>query len=161
MSNFKISFWIIMALLFLPLNGFTQQHYTIVYDLYYQLILSPETGDQFIAINASHFNSQFYSCLSSVRQRALNEARQHNVICNQHADPHWRAQCESNNEGAKFYRWTDEIEPVCRGSNLWSNTPTGQAAIITKRNLDSMNPGQWERIIRSTAPSIRLALICN
>lgn len=161
MSNFKIFTIIITILLFIPNNGFTQQPYTIIYDLYYRLMISPETGNQLIATNATLFNSRFYSCLASVRQRAFDEARQHTAVCNQHSDPRWRAQCETTNEGAKLYRWTNEIELVCRGSDLWANTLTGQATIIGKRALDSTSPGQWEQIINSVLPLRQFAFLCN
>jgi hypothetical protein len=141
--------------------GVAQQGYSIIYDLYYQLILYPEKGDQYIHSNSAMFNRKFYSCLSAVRQRALQEAQKHTDICRSYADPSERAKCEANNEGAKIFRWTNEIPPVCQGKELWSNTFTGSATIAGKQALKSVSPGQWEQIVKTQLPQWKPLFVCH
>lgn len=137
-----------------------QQRHSLVYDLYYQLMLYPEHGNQLILNNIAVFDGEFYNCLSTVRERARQEALRHSAVCNHFADPYQKARCEANNEGAKLFRWTNEIQAVCQGNIMWSNTLTGRAAIVGKQALESVNPGQYEQIVRTQLPALRPFFMC-
>lgn len=152
---------IFIICLVMKIQVIAQEEYSIIYDLYYQLILYPEQGDHLINNNTSLFHSRFYSCLSVVQQRAQQAAQQHTNRCNNIINIHERAKCEQNNEGAKLYRWINEIRSVCQGNTSWSNTLTGSTAIFTKRQLESLSPGQYEHIVRTTLPQWRYLFVCN
>jgi len=146
---------------FINIPAFAQQGYSIVYDLYYNLMLYPENGDNTISRNQTIFDGQFYSCLSAVQQRAQRAAQQHTAQCNMINDLSRRAKCEQGNEGAKLWTWTRRVRSACQGQILWSQTDIGQVAIIGKNALESMTPGQYENIVKTTVPQWRSFLMCQ
>lgn len=160
--NNKIIYAVLFTFfLFIAEQGITQTGNSIVYDLYYNLILYPETGDQFVQINHAVFDGNFYSCLAQVQQRAMQAGQQETNRCNGIIDPGRRRACHNNNEAAKIYTWTREIRPCCQGNGLWSQTTIGAAAIVGKRALESMYPGAWEQTIRTTLPAWRPLFLCQ
>ena len=138
-----------------------QQVYTVVYDLYYQLTLYPENGDGLIEKNRALFDPRFYSCLKVVQERAAQTSRQHMGYCNRLENPQSQAECARNDEAGKFWTWTRTIRAVTREEVRWSETHQGQAAVMGKNALESLNPGYYEKIIRSTVPNWKPILICQ
>jgi hypothetical protein len=135
--------------------------YSIVYDLYYNLMLYPESGDALIQENKRLFNKDFFSCLDVVQQRAMQDAQRHTNVCNQNTSSDDRAQCEKNNEGAKLFTWIKDIRSASRGDMPWSETFAGSTMIMAKRELERVRPGEYERIVRDGMQQIRPLLICN
>ena len=152
----------VMAIaMIMNLPAHSQQGYSIVYDLYYQLMLYPENGDSLIQNNQALFDSRFYSCLNTVQHRAQQAALQHNATCDNIIDPHARAQCEKNNEGAKLWSWTRQVRSACSGSILWSQTDIGWATSLGKRELDARMPGKYESTVRTMVPQWKSVFICE
>ena len=150
--------------LFTAGQGIAQNVNSIVYDLYYNLILNPESGDEFIRINHAVFDGNFYSCLAQVQQRAMQAGQQETNRCNGIVDPGKRRACHNNNEAAKIYTWTREIRPCCQGRGLWSQTTIGSSSIVGKREFEKLKvypPGTWEKIIRQTLPQWRPLFLCQ
>ena len=140
---------------------YAQQDYSIVYDLYYNLMLDPESGDGLIQKNQNLFNSRFYSCMDVVQQKAEQASQQHMAACNNIIDPHAKAQCEKNDEGAKLWSWIKAIRAACSGDMLWSETTAGKITIVGKKEMEKVAPGQYEKIINDSMPQLRPILICK
>lgn len=138
-----------------------QQAYPVVYDLWYNTTLYPETGDDWIRNNQAIFNERFHSCLNRVQERAAQASEQHIADCNQKMNPQSRAKCKQNDEAGKLWTWARTMRSVTRGEVRWSNTMLGQTAILGKTALEQLNPGEHERIIRSAAPGARQMLTCQ
>ncbi|MCP4748098.1 MAG: hypothetical protein GY874_18470 [Desulfobacteraceae bacterium] len=160
MSNNRICCWALIFIFFFVGQVYAQNENSIIYDLYYNLIRVPENGDQFIQNNIAVFNNNFYSCLEVVSQRTFQIATQERARCNNIANPNERAACHNNNEAAKIFTWTNEIYPCCQGTQLWSQTDIGAAAIIAKRELDNVSPGQYENIVQQNVPQLGPLFLC-
>jgi hypothetical protein len=142
-------------------GGYTQQPYTVVYDLYYQTTLYPKAGDQLIQQDMVRFDQRFHACLNQVQQRAAQASHQHRTYCNNaFIDPKSNQNCHNENEAAKIMMWVQTMRQVTQGNVRWSQTTLGQAAVMGKRQLESYYPGQYEQIVREVAPSLRSMMVC-
>lgn len=151
----------VIFLFLMQMQVHAQQAYTVVYDLWYNTSLYPETGDDLIQNNQTIFNERFHSCLNRVQERAEQASQQHIAYCNQLANPQAQAQCIQNDEAGKIWTWARTMRSVTRGEVRWSNTMLGQANIFAKTSLEQLNPGLHEQIIRSAAPGMRQMFICQ
>jgi hypothetical protein len=147
--------------LIISFPAYAQQGYSIVYDLYYNLMLYPESGDELIRTNQKLFDSRFYSCMDEVQEKARQAGQRHSDGCNQLISPNDRAECEKNNEGAKLWSWIKDVRSACRGDTRWSETFAGSTMIISKRELERVRPGDYERIINDGIPQLRPMLTCE
>ena len=135
--------------------------YVVVYDLYYQLTLYPESADNVIQENRKLFDERFWRCLSIVEQRAKDAFVKHQAMCQQLVDPRSRQQCEAENEAGKVWMWVQSLRIAISGRARWSETAVGQASIMGKHQLELLDPGTYEQIVRNFAPAMRWMLVCQ
>lgn len=144
--------------LFSPNCAMAQQPYSIVYDLYFAIVVMPEDGDAIIARNQRLFDNHFYRCLNEVHQRYTDESQNHYQFCDSvHINPARRQQCYRENEPAKFAQWFATINQVTRGQIRWSNTIIGQATILGKQQLGAL----YVNLQRQITPLHRPYMICQ
>ncbi len=139
-----------------------QQEYTVVYDLYYNLMLYPEDGDDIIQQNQELFDSQFYDCMNVVQNVAYQASREHMAYCNGLANQAAYSQCIKEDEGGKIVTWGRRVLSVIRGEVRWFDTDVAQAAILAKKMMNSiMGPGAYEQMIKGMVPQWRGLLVCK
>lgn len=135
-----------------------QEPYSLVYDLYYAIMESPESGNELIANITNRFDDRFYECLGELSERWSVYAQNHYQYCDRvHGDPNRRANCNQQNEPAKFHHWLRTIRVVTRGEMRWSDTIIAQAAVMGKRIV----PQMYIQAHRSIIPSYRPDLLCQ
>ena len=155
MKNFLLVVGALLLLCIMSVQGYTQQEYTVVYDLYYNLTVYPENADELIRRNQRVFGGRFHSCLDRVQERAAQASREHMAYCNTLADPRSRAACAQEDEGGKFWTWARTVRSATRGEVRWSDTAIGQASLLAKRE---MGPARYEKIVQREVPKRRCAM---
>lgn len=144
------------ALLISP-NLYAQQTYDTVYQIYYEISMDPRSGDQIIINYQQLFDVDFYSCIDSLESKFERLSADHARVCDQHADPHYRALCNNENEDGKMHHWLETLEQATRGDVQWSTTIMGQAQIIAQ---DSLPPAQYRQIVTPFVTAQRQNLLC-
>lgn len=158
MSKKKVWLIAILSLVFLAeqVAKVQSQGYTTVADVYYQSIAYPESFDQFLAMNRSVFDGQFFSCLTSLEQDWQPRAQQEISICNTHPNPEWRLKCLSECRFPPLLRWSATFRAAVTGTR-WSDTSLGRELIWTKSQM----PGPWVGAIDSSVPAFRPYFLCR
>lgn len=151
-----------MVLIALPITC-ASAPYDTVYQLFYNLTLSPETGDSQIESNKQLFTDRLYECASELIAKFQNFAMDHYKYCDQvHIDPEYLANCKNQNEPAKMYSWLREIIPVTRGEMLWSESFMDSATILGKKAMVDVGKGeQYIHIVKTSVPPWKPLMVCN
>jgi hypothetical protein len=138
-----------------------QQAYAVVYELWYNLYLNPENGDNLIAQNQNVFDARFYSCLDAIQSQVAPAAIEHAEYCNQMVDPQMYDNCIKQNTGAQVWVLVQTMRAATSGQMRWSQTMYGQAAIVGKQISESVAPGMWAQIVQASAPMMQPILTCQ
>lgn len=137
--------------------------YDVIYQFYYTLSSSPETGDSLIASNQEYFDERFDNCmgrlLSKFQALALDNYRWCYDVFN---DPDSVRNCQQENEPAKIHHWLRDFYSAAQGDVLWSGTIMGQASMIAKREMVNMGMGPYyQQIVDTNARQIGPELVCR
>jgi len=155
----KLVWGVIVLLLVLNSGPIFAQQYTGVLDVYYQSVVYPEYFDQYVMNNKIIFDKNFFTCLSSLENYWNMSAAENQKICSS-LPGNMYYKCMQDNHPAALILWAGSIRAVLLGQILWVNTMQGSAAIIGKRALENMNPGQYKNIVDQMLPILRLYLLC-
>lgn len=139
-------------------TGRAQQEYSVVYDLYYDLLQYPENGNDAIARNQGIFGDRFFLCLEELKSRYMEWAQDHYQYCDSvYTEPRFRSDCYQQNEPAKTYQWLRTIGSVTRNQTQWSDTVEAGISIMSKQAVGS---DFWLQTIRRMTPPHRPMLVC-
>lgn len=143
--------------------------YDIVYQLYFELLKSPETGDQLIEKNKHLFDDSFYECVGELMSKYQKWAIDYADFC-EYFKPHPKVwgKCISGNEPMKIYEWLSAIVPVTRGEVLWSQTSMGQLIIMSKEFFkkneeikEILGYSTYVSLIKAEMPLYRPFFLCE
>lgn len=111
--------------------------YSLVSELYFLSMQTPEKADQIIQRNQDLFDSQFFGCLANVRQMVGVQGTNWGKYCD--AIPYdMQSDCRQQNWALALYLWTVSIEEAIVDGIPWRNTLVGSLAFEGQRQMKDM-----------------------
>jgi len=143
-----------------------QNYQEMLYELYVQSVMEPESFDEVILIKSTQgmFNNSFNSHLNCVQRRLLELNQEQIENCKQIGNPQLRWQCMQRNVVISAYLWSESVRQVIRGKKLWAQTPTGSAIIAGKRIIEEtgMDPQLvLKRVLQPLKQQLMISFTCN
>jgi len=116
---------------------------TIVFNVYAQSVLYPESFDDYVEENQRLFNQRFLTCLNGLFIVYGQRAKEHADYCNGFADPKMRSDCMARNEAATVGMWCLSLAATLKGTP-WLQTFSGDLAYTAKQFADAfLGPGAY------------------
>lgn len=135
-----------------------QAEYTIVFELYREVMLYPESGDQLINQNSQLYDQRFYTCLDDRMAYLTVAATNHYRWCDEvHSNPRFRSQCYNDNDPAKMHSVLRDIRAAATGQAAWSESFNSQVARLGK----SLMPDLYMQLTQAVMPVVRPYLLCQ
>lgn len=165
LKYFKIIIVVISIFNFGVGSAQSQNPPDILFDLYVESVLNPESFDNVIQNNQNLFDQDFSANLSCVMNTLFQEAKDEIEICNQHINPEWRKKCMDENIAVGLYYWCRSIFYVIYANKRWANTWMGEIIIFSKRLIEQTGMLDYEETakwaISLVESQIRLMFDCN
>ncbi|MFX0199002.1 MAG: hypothetical protein ACFFCW_23005 [Candidatus Hodarchaeota archaeon] len=134
---------------------------TVVFNVYVQSALYPESFDDYVEENQRLFNQRFLTCLNVLFMRYGQRAREHADYCNGFADPKMRSDCMARNEAATVGMWCLSLAATLDGTP-WLQTFSGNQAYTAKQIGDALfGPGGYVSLNESLLQMLRPIFQCE
>lgn len=134
---------------------------TIMFNVYAQSVLYPESFDAYVQENQHLFNQRFLTCLNRLLITYSQIAKQHSDYCNQFADSRMRSDCIQRNSAATIGMWCLSIQERLNGTP-WVRTFSGDLAYGGKQLTDALlGAGTYLSLTQQFLPMVRGFFRCE
>jgi hypothetical protein len=128
--------------------------YTIVYETFRVAWLHPGELDAFIQANSTYYNSQYFECSDTLKQRMHEIDAKTQQQCASHTDPNWHLECLRSNPGAGVPQFLSDLESVITTGRPWLETISGQRVQLIVQIYDYL----LQDYIQTTYQQLRFVL---
>lgn len=116
---------------------------TILFNVYVQSALYPESFDDYVEENQSLFNQTFLTCLTRLYNFYAQRAIEHADYCRGLPDPRMRSECMGRSDAATVGMWCISLAATLDGTP-WLRTFSGDQAYTAKQIGDALlGPGGY------------------